>query len=138
MNYFRQLLARGDVRLFVLYVIYAGLATVVDVGLLWVFTALLGIYYLLSAALSYCAGMLTNFLLNKFFNFRNRSQQLAAQFGVFAAVALVGLALNQLVIFSLVEWFHIWYIGAKLVSVVIVALWSFWGHKHFTFGWFVE
>ena len=128
---------RENTRLVILYVIFAGIATIVDVGLLYIFTSVLGIYYLLSSALSYCAGMLTNYTLNKVLNFRNVSTKIIPQLGVFASVALAGLILNQAIILVLVSRFGIWYIDAKLASVCIVAFWSFWAHKKFTFGLFV-
>ena len=55
------------------------------------------------------------------------------QFTVFALVALGGLGLNQMIIYSLVEHFGLWYMFAKLVSVMIVMNYSFVGHKRLTF-----
>jgi len=115
------------------YVFFAGIATLVDFGLLYFFTEFVGFYYLFSSALAYLAGMITNYSLNKFFNFKNKSQQITKQFAVFAAVALVGLCLNQFILWSLVEKFHLWYMFSKVISVIIVMFWSFWGHKNFTF-----
>lgn len=77
--------------------------------------------------------MITNFILNKKFNFANRSKKVVRQFSVFALVALVGLGLNQLIIYSLVEFSGLWYMYAKVVSVMIVMIYSFVGHKKFTF-----
>jgi putative flippase GtrA len=72
--------------------------------------------------------------LNKIFNFKNKSKKIAQQFGLFAIVALIGLGLNQLIIWLLVEFGNLWYMSAKLISIVIVMLWSFYGHKKLTFG----
>jgi putative flippase GtrA len=116
------------------YVICAGVATLVDMGLLYVLTEYLELWYLYSAALSYLAGMVTNFTLNKTYNFRNRSRRIAPQFGLFAGVALVGLVLNQVILYLLVSLVGIWYMYGKVITVCIVLLWSFSGHKRFTFG----
>jgi len=78
--------------------------------------------------------MITNYGFNKYFTFENRSRRIAQQFGLFIFVALIGLALNQLIIWSLVEFFGIWYILAKIISIFVVMLWSFFGHKKITFG----
>ena len=61
-------------KLFGGYVIFAGIATIVDIGLLYLLTAFIGLHYLLSAALSYTCGMITNYSLNKVFNFKNKSK----------------------------------------------------------------
>lgn len=125
---------RRDFALLVGYVICAGIATGVDIGILYVLTEYLGLWYLYSAALSYLAGMVTNFTLNKKYNFRNRNEQVFRQFGIFAAVALLGLALNQVILYSLVSIGGLWYIHGKIVTVLLVLLWSFYGHKKLTFG----
>ena len=129
-----QKIIRSDVKLFFGYVLFAGIATIVDLGLLFVLTEFVNLHYLTSAALSYMFGMTTNYSLNKLFNFRNKSKRIILQFGLFIFVALIGLILNQLILWFLVESFKIWYMSAKLVSILIVMLWSFWGHKNITFG----
>jgi len=120
---------------FPLYILFAGMATAFDFLLLFVFTETFGIWYFLSAVFSYLGGMIVNFSLNKWLNFNNRSQRIFSQFGLFASVALVGLALNQTILYFLVESFHWHYLIAKAISVLIVMWWSFWGHKHVTFAW---
>jgi len=127
-------LIRGDMGLLIGYVMCAGIATLVDMGLLFLFTEYLDVWYLYSAALSYLAGMFANFTLNKYLNFRNRSARVAAQFGLFAGVALVGLAFNQIILYLLVTLAGIWYMTAKVITVCLVLLWSFYGHKRLTFG----
>lgn len=115
------------------YAFYAGIATVIDIGVLYLLTQYFLIYYLLSAAISYVCGMITNYSLNKYLTFKNTSKRIGPQFGLFLIVALIGLGLNELIIFLLVEYYDLWYIYAKVVSVCIVMFWSFIGHKKLTF-----
>jgi len=123
----------SDFRLFFLYVVFAGLATIVDIGLLYFLTEKVGLWYIYSAAFSYSAGMVTNYSLNKYLNFRNRSRRIVPQFGLFATVAVVGLGLNQALLYAMVTYLDMWYMHAKLVSVMLVTIWSFYGHKELTF-----
>ena len=127
-------LNQPEIKLFSGYVIFAGVATIVDIGLLYFLTAFIGFHYLISGAVSYTCGMITNYFLHKIFNFKNKSKKIAQQFGLFAFVALIGLALNQLILWLLVEFVDLFYMYAKLISIVIVMLWSFYGHKKLTFG----
>ena len=131
-----QLLKNKSVLLFIGYLFFAGIAALVDLGLLYALTEFFGIYYLLSAGISYCAGMLTNFSLNKFYNFRNKSKKIMHQFAVFLFVALIGLVLNQILLYLFVEYRALWYMLAKIITVAIVAIWSFIGHKKLTFALF--
>ncbi len=135
MEMIRKMLG-GDAKLFTGYVIFAGIATLVDLGLLYAFTEFLRIWYFYSTALSYFIGMLTNYTLNKYLNFRNRSRRIIPQFGLFMLVALIGLALNQAVIYMMVEFGGLWYMHAKFIALLVVMFWSFYGHKHLTFSLF--
>ncbi len=136
MNYITKLFQRQDVKLFIGYVIFAGFATLVDLGLLYSLTEFFHVWYFYSAIFAYFAGMVINYSLNKYLNFRNKSKQIISQFGLFAIVALIGLGLNQLILYSLVEFAKLWYMFAKFIAIFIVMLWSFYGHKKLTFGIF--
>jgi len=136
MDYINKPLQKQDVKLFIGYVIFAGFATLVDLCLLYSLTEFLHVWYFYSATFSYFVGMLTNYSLNKYLNFRNRSKQITLQFGLFATVALIGLGLNQLILYTLVEFINLWYMFAKFIAIFIVMFWSFYGHKKLTFNIF--
>ena len=136
MNYMNKLFQKQDVKLFIGYVIFGGFATLVDLCLLYSLTEFLHVWYFYSATFSYFVGMLTNYSLNKYLNFRNRSKQITLQFGLFATVALIGLGLNQLILYTLVEFINLWYMFAKFIAIFIVMFWSFYGHKKLTFNIF--
>jgi putative flippase GtrA len=46
-------------------------STLIDAGLLYFFTADLGIWYIASATASYLCGMVVNFFFNKYLNFHD-------------------------------------------------------------------
>jgi len=118
---------------FVFYVIFAGIATVVDIGVLFLLTKTLGLFYLISATFSYICGIITNFSLNRTFNF-GKTDGIIIQFPKFLLVAGIGLLLNNLILFFWVGWIHLDLFTAKLLTVFIVMFWSFTGHKVFTFN----
>ncbi len=134
MDVIKPIFGKQDMRLFINYMFFGGIAALVDLGLLFSLTEFLGIWYLFSAGLSYIAGMATDYSLNKYLNFKNKSKKIAKQFGLFVAVAMVGLALNQMFLFVFVEFFGLWYMLAKMLSILIVVFWNFNGHKRLTFG----
>ena len=123
---------------FLSYFFFAGVATVVDFSLLYSLTEFAGLWYLLSATISYIFGMITNYSLNKIYTFENKSRKIVRQFGVFMFVATIGLVLNNLIMYGLVEYFGLWYMFARFISMFIVLIWSFSGHKYITFGKFIK
>jgi putative flippase GtrA len=123
-----------NLKLFMGYTVCAGIATVVDVGILYILSEKIGMWYFYAALISYLAGMMTNFSLNREFNFKNKTKKIPHQFSLFATVALVGLVLNQMILTLLVEKYQLWVVYAKGIAVLVVMLWSFYGHKKITFS----
>lgn len=118
---------------FLRYIFFAGFATIVDLALLLVLTEYIGVWYFFSAIISYLAGMVVNYTVNKYLNFHNHSRKIVWQFGLFVIVASIGLALNQAILYGLVEYVGLWYLYAKLIAVCLVVFWSFNAHRLATF-----
>jgi putative flippase GtrA len=129
----RTMMEKGTTRLFVNYVWMAGVATVVDAGMLVVARTKLGLYVWLSSALGYSFGMTTNFLLNKYFNFGSKARPILHQARTFFIVALVGLGLTVALMEIFVHLLHLRLLIAKGLAVGLVMCWSFWGHHKLTF-----
>lgn len=108
-------------------------STVVDIGLLYFFTEYFGIWYIYSATLSYTCGMIVNFVLNKYLNFRDTSRDYLRQFLSFALISLSSLALNLGVLYLTVEVFSINYLIGKVLAVIIVFFWNYFGQSKITF-----
>ena len=109
------------------------LSTLLDIGLLYIFTGYFGIWYLSSATLSYCCGMVVNFLLNKFLNFQDTSRNYLSQFSCFALVSMSSLALTLGVLYLAVEVFSISYLLGKVLAVLIAFIWNYLGQSRLTF-----
>jgi putative flippase GtrA len=108
-------------------------ATLVDFCLLYFFTVYLGIWYLISAAMSYCCGTVTSYSLNKHLNFRDRDPDYLAQFTTFAAISVSCLFMTMSVIWISVELFAINYLTAKIIAVVCAFFWNYHGQSRLTF-----
>jgi len=137
MNSINKFFRNPDIRLFAGYMICAGGGVAVGFVFLYVLTEFFDMWYFYSALVFYFSGMITNYSLNKYLNFRNKSKQIIPQFGLFAMVALVGLVFNQLILYSLVEFAELWYISAEVIAMSIVMFWNFYGHRRFTFSVFI-
>ena len=61
---------------FMLYIFFAGIATVVDFGLFYFLIEFAGFHYLVSNLCSCTAGMITNYAFNKKRTFKNRSNKI--------------------------------------------------------------
>jgi len=123
-------------KLFFKYCIGGGMAAVVDIILLYIFTEYLGVYYLFSAAISFLCAAIVNYSFNKRFTFQNESKKIVQQFFLFLSVVFVGECLNLSIMYFLVTFFDIWYIVAKFISIGIVLSYNFTCNKKITFELF--
>jgi dolichol-phosphate mannosyltransferase len=108
-------------------------STLIDIGLLYVFTQYLGIWYLFSSTLSYTCGMVVNFLLNKYLIFRDTSRNYLHQFFFFALVSMSSLALTLGVLCLAVEICSVNYLIGKILAVVTAFFWNYLGQSRITF-----
>jgi putative flippase GtrA len=82
---------------FIRYGLVAGIAFIVDFGLLYVFTSRLHWFYLLSATSSFALSVIVNYLLSTAWVFAKRNQrQRAIEITMFIAICTVALGFNDL------------------------------------------
>jgi putative flippase GtrA len=119
---------------FARYLVVGGLAFLVDLGTLYLLTEFAGIYYLVSAAVAFLLGLAVNYLLSRTWVFDRRViGNTGLEFLVFAAIGVVGLGLNEAIIWFLHEPMNFHYLVAKIVSGGIVLLWNFGARKFWLF-----
>ena len=114
------------------YLICGGVATVTDVGLLFVLTHFLHLNYLIVAAVSFLCGITVNYTLNTILVFQS-SGKIKKEFPVFAMIGLGGLAWTELILWFLVDRLNIYVMFAKMVAIVLVLQWNFFMRKKFVF-----
>lgn len=114
------------VRQFVRYGLVGGLAFVVDFAALFVLTEYLGLHYLLSASLSFLLGLVTNYLfcIAWIFDYRALANR-AHEFLVFFVIGIVGLLLNNLLMFALTEYLGLHYLFSKVAAAAAILLLNF-------------
>ena len=129
----KRILSRIPVTTLISFLQVGIIASLVDLGLLYVFTEHFGIWYLLSAAASYICGMIVSYTLNKRFTFHNVNKQYLRQFFLFALVSASGLVVNISVIFLAVTFFSIYYLYAKVIAIGITFFWNYSFQSRITF-----
>lgn len=108
------------------YLIAGVTGTVVNVALLYVFTDVFHIWYLLSAVLSFSLSVLVSFVLQKFWTFQDPSKEsVHHQVMYYAAVSLTNLALNTAILYGLVDFFHVHYLVGQVIASGIIACESY-------------
>lgn len=90
---------------------------------LFFLTEIAGVYYLFSAALAFLVGLVINYLLGIKWVFNRRSlKNNLAEFGVYASLGIVGLIMNETIIWFFTEIFSFHYLISKTFYIVIYIL----------------
>jgi putative flippase GtrA len=113
------------------YTFVGGVAFIADFGSLYLLTDLAGFYYLYSAAVAFAIGLTINYVFSILWVFKSRSvKNKSIEFMIFAIIGLVGLGMNELIIWFSTEQINIYYLHSKLISTAIVYFWNFLARKY--------
>ena len=108
----------------------------VNMGLLWVLTEVAGLFYLVSAAISIETSIISNFILNDYFTFRDRRspqvKSILSRLLKFNLVSLAGLGFNMGVLWLLTEVFGIYYLLSNLCGIAVATLWNYLANTWWT------
>ncbi len=117
------------------YVIVGGFSFVVDYGLLFVLTEYAGFHYIVSATLSFIAGLVVNYLLSTRWIFRNsKLSSTTVEFIIYGAIGVVGLVLNNILLYLFTDVLHIHYMISKLITAALVMGCNFVGRRVILFN----
>lgn len=109
------------------FMIVGGLGALIILGGTYGFTQILRINYLISTAFSIEASIIFAFLLNNYWSFAKvinpiKTIERMVRYNI---ISLAGLLLNELILFSLTEFIHVYYLISELFSIIIVFLFNY-------------
>lgn len=102
----------------------------IDYALMIVLTELFHIMYLVSAAISFVVSVAVNYILSMRYVFHGKEDKSRLQeMIIFVALSTLGLGLNQLTMWIAVEFFHVFYVLAKVAATILVMVYNFISRK---------
>lgn len=112
--------------------IVGGLAFFIDYFILYVLAEYLGLYYLISSAISFTVSVIFNYICSMKFVFIRRDDiSKKREFIVFIILSIVGLIINQIVMWIMVDELSVYYMFSKIFATCIVMIWNFISRKIF-------
>lgn len=106
------------------FLIVGGGCFLLEYILLYVLTEYMHIGYLVSSAIAFTVSLLVNYILCLLVVF-NVKHQSSLEIGLFIITSLIGLIINQGVMWFLVEIIAWWYMFAKVIASGIVMIWNY-------------
>ncbi len=106
---------------------------VVDFGITSLCKEKLHIYKYVANALGFLAAASSNFMLNRYWTFRGTLGDAGRQYLRFLIIAMIGLAINSLVIYILHDRRGRGFYFSKICATAIVTFWNFFMNYFFNF-----
>ena len=97
----------------------------VNEGLLWFFTEIAGLFFLISSIIAIESSIITNFLLNEFWTFSDKSNEhrgILRRGFKFNGVSLLALVINAGTLYILVTFFNIYYLISNIAGIIFAFL----------------
>lgn len=89
-------------------------------------TEYFGVRYVVSAVIGFVLNTGLNFTIQKFWTFQNKeSRMVGRQFMLYVVMIVSFLAGNTVFLYLMVEYLHMWYIGAQVILTVVISALSF-------------
>ena len=104
----------------------------IDYGLMVLLTEMGILSYFVASGVSFTVSVMVNYVLSMRFVFKGKDELSKLQeMAIFLALSLVGLALNQMIMWIAVEFFKMFYALAKILATMIVTTYTFISRKLF-------
>ncbi len=107
---------------------------IVDFAITWIAREGLQWNKYVANSLGFVCAASSNYLFNRWWTFGSNDPAIARQFGMFVVVSLVGLALNNAIVYILHQTIKVNFYVAKLFATVLVTVWNYTANCWWTFA----
>lgn len=116
------------------YIFAGGTAALVDLVILYFLTDIIGLWYMFSAIIAFVLALLTSFILQKFWTFRDPTlRRIKKQAIIYAVIGTLNFILNPILLYVFVEKLHVWYMLAAIIVMGTLAIANYLINKFITF-----
>lgn len=117
------------------YIFVGGTAFVVDFFFLYFFSDICGIYYLISAILSFIISVVVNYLMSiKWVFNQDNIDNKVMEFNMFLLISTIGLIFTEILLYFFTDVCGIYYLLSKIISAIIVLFWNFIARRVMLYG----
>ena len=111
------------------FCVVGGTAFLIEFGVYWLCTNLLGINYLISNIIGFTVSVIYNYILSILWVFDTKKQNKLLEMVIFIILSIVGLGLNELILWIAVDFVHIGTMISKVVATAVVMVYNFISRK---------
>ena len=107
---------------------------IIDFGTTWILKEKVKINRYVANTCGFILAASSNYLLNRVWTFESQSKDIGAEYISFFAISLVGLGINNLVLWVLSDKMKYNFYLSKIIATGVITLWNFGMNFVFTFA----
>lgn len=106
----------------------------VDYAFTYIFKEWVRVQKYVANSIGFTIAASTNYILNRIWTFESDNPDIAIEYTSFLIISLIGLGINNLVLWLILKNFKINFYVAKFFAIVVVTLWNFLANFFITFN----
>ena len=106
----------------------------IDFGITWLLKERIKVNKYVANSTGFILAATSNYILNRIWTFQSNDPQIASQYISFIIISLVGLGINNMVIYILNDRLRYNFYLSKLFAIAVVTLWNFLMNLLITFS----
>lgn len=106
----------------------------IDYAFTYLFKEIFRVQKYISNSIGFTIAASSNYILNRVWTFESDNPDIAIEYTEFLVISLIGLGINNLVLWLIVSRFKINFYVAKFFAICVVTLWNFLANFFITFN----
>ena len=106
----------------------------VDFGFTYLCKEIFKIQKYIANAIGFIIAASSNYFLNRIWTFQSTNPEIAVEYTEFLLISLLGLALNTLILYFVINRFKLNFYLAKVIAIGVVTVWNFFANAFLTFA----
>lgn len=119
---------------FIKYGIVGLSGMVIDFSITWLLKEKLRLNKYFANSCGFTCAASSNYILNRVWTFQSHQKNIPKEYFSFLTIAVIGLLLNNAIIYLLTEKGKLNFYVAKLIAIILVIFWNFTANYLFTFS----
>ena len=119
---------------FLKFCVVGSCGMVIDFGTTWLLKEKVKINKYVANSTGFIRAATSNYVLNRFWTFQSGNPRIATEYFSFILIAVIGLGINNLVVYLLSDRLRLNFYLSKLFAIGVVTLWNFFMNYLFTFA----
>jgi len=106
----------------------------VDYLFTYIFKEIVKVQKYVANSIGFTIAASSNYILNRIWTFESDNPDIAMEYSEFLVISIIGLGLNNLILWLIVSRFKINFYLAKFFAIIVVTLWNFLANFFITFN----